>query len=338
MDEVYLLSRPLSAGEMKTVYLATGAAAADSGAPVLPTPLLTAPLDGATAARVAGKDTVEPKTLGLDSVNWDRGKGLLVRRRAYDQKASCGYLGLPGPAPSQGACMVWVRPAGPKPWDGTEQGVRRPLISLHSPFFALGLSRSPQQQLVASLQKPVQAQVAVDVARWSRTDAHHVAATWDFAARTLALFVDGRQVASTAIPGTDQPAADPTLDLWLGSDDADRYQGDCADAAFRDLRVYSAALTPERSPRAARASRCTPSGSPASPQRPPRRHSLPPSSPRVCTRASTSTSRAHCRPARRSRPRAREGTSWPAELPVRVRSPSGSSSPPAPWSQPPPAS
>lgn len=245
VDEVYLLSRPVSAAEMKTIYLATGALADDSGGVALPEPLLAATLDGSTAARLAGVGTKEAQGLGLEFGNWTRGRALLVQRRAYDLKASCAWPDIPGPLPARGTAMLWLKPAGSHPWDGTERGVRRPLLSLRAGASALELTRSADQQLVVALRCPAPAQAAFDVVRWNAADAHHLAFTWDTIAHSLALFVDGRQVATTPLPQAAAFAAGPFA-VWLGADDADHYRGDSADAAFRDLRLYREVLTADQ--------------------------------------------------------------------------------------------
>lgn len=245
VDEFYILSRPLSAEEMKMVYLATGAAAEDVGGLVLPRPVLSAPLEGTTAARLADGATVEAKGMGLEYANWQRGRALVVRRRSYDLKGSCFYPNLPAPIPQKATLMSWIRPAGAKPWEGTERGVRHPLLALHSASLWLELTRSPEQQIVLAIKRPTEAQVAFDVARWSSEDPHHLAATWDLAARTLALWVDGRQVATGAIPEGGAAGAGP-YELWIGADDNNQYKGDTAEAAFRDLRLFDEVLSSEQ--------------------------------------------------------------------------------------------
>ena len=245
VDEVYVLSRAVTPDEIRTIFVATGGLSGGDDLAAAPAPLLSSPLDGAPIARLADGRKLEGKGVGLQPVDWKPGRALHIWRRSYDAKGSLVFINVPGPLPPRGACGVWIRPGGAKPWDGSERGVRRPIWSVRSGADAISLERSATQELVLSLRGSAQAKASASVAAWNATDAHHLLGTWDLPAGKAALYVDGKLVASADIVGN-APAATASLELWLGADDADNYRGDCADAAFRDLRLFDQPLAPEQ--------------------------------------------------------------------------------------------
>lgn len=244
LDEYRVYGAALDADRIRAIAMGMDDTPAPPSVP-LPAPVFAAPFENTHAARL-GKDTVE----GIVGVRLGyepgvAGVGALIKRYAYDQKASVVYRGLPVLSGTS-TISVYISPT----WQGND-GARHELLNLLADDRAISLVKTVTGKLALDFSSPTGTDSLAADCGFRENRFSHVVLRWDQGRKQCRLFADGTEVEGS-LANVPPGFFDGAWNLWVGSRSDDRFKGDSADAIFDELNIFAGDVAPAAIEAAAR--------------------------------------------------------------------------------------
>lgn len=206
-------------------------------------PVFYMPLDeSATVFGAGGKEVGKGIVYGAAKyMKGVIGKGLDIKRHAYDQVTSLNVAKLPAVDVNNGTVAFWYKPhwketdpEGFKIFTGRDtawKNFRFYFIKAKSGFVELSVVAPKQIQI---LRKNILKQD-----KWQ-----HVAFTWEQSSGTVKLYVDGVMVDSRTLPGAISRKPDArAISLFFGDETYDRFKTKVGNGIYDDVKYYDCVLS-----------------------------------------------------------------------------------------------
>ena len=167
------------------------------------------------------------------------GKGLMVKRDAYDQVTAACFRNLPVMNLKQGTLSFHFKPE----WEVTDNTMHY-MFYLQAGQFRIYMVKTKTNRLDVSICSPKQIQLLskprMEKGRW-----HHLAATWDLTSGKGTFYLDGALIAERAVSPDQLRIPDPwkAPTFWLGLPGSDRFKAKTGDGVYDDLKLFDRALT-----------------------------------------------------------------------------------------------
>lgn len=233
LDEFKVWDRELSLSEVERLAASLDFAAAPATA--LPAPLLSIPFDENLNAAMGGRNAPGDAGVRVTFVDGVEGRGGLVKRWAYDQKASLSYPGVA--LPPRASLRFHVKPM----WGDTAP--RYEILNLLGGESAVECFKDQGRNLVlrfkgGAASDRLEAENPLKNNEWNR-----VVLWWDAPAGTFGWVVNDQAQtgAFKEIRKTDGLFG-RDVTLWVGSRVKNNFESESADAAFDELALYPVVL------------------------------------------------------------------------------------------------
>ena len=168
------------------------------------------------------------------------GKGLMVKRDAYDQVTAVCFRNLPPMNLKQGTLSFHFKPE----WEVADNTMHY-MFYLQSGKFRLYMVKTKTNRLDISICSPKQIQLLskprMEKGRW-----HHLAVTWDLTSGKGAFYLDGALLVERALSPDQFQIPDswnPPV-IWLGLPGSDRFQAKTGDGVYDDLKFFDRVFSP----------------------------------------------------------------------------------------------
>ncbi len=203
-------------------------------------PKLHVPFDENTTALLENGRKAEGVIYGR--INYPEGvsgKGLMVKRDAYDQVTAVCFRNLPAMNLKQGTLSFHFKPE----WEVADN-VMHYMFYLQSGRFRIYMVKTKTNRLDISICSPKQIQLLskprMEKGRW-----HHLAATWDLESGKGAFYLDGALLIERALSPDQFRIPDPWEPpvFWLGLPGSDRFKAKTGDGVYDDLKLFDRALS-----------------------------------------------------------------------------------------------
>jgi hypothetical protein len=236
LDEYRVYGTALGPDRIRAIAMGMDETARPTG-PALPAPVFAAPFENNQTAHLASGTIEGIAGVRLGYEPGVSGVGALIKRYAYDQKASLVYHGLPA-LPATGTISVHISPT----WNGDDEA-RHELLNLLAGDRAISLVKTVAGKLTLSFGGPTGTDSVSTACKFRENHFSHVVVRWNRDKKQCRLFVDGTEAEGT-LSHVASGFFKGTWDLWVGSRTSDRFEGDSADAVFDELKIFAQDVAP----------------------------------------------------------------------------------------------
>lgn len=168
------------------------------------------------------------------------GKGLDVKRHAYDQATALTFTNMPAMDCSSGTVSFWFKPH----WKETDPESHTIFSARDAKWkgFRCYLIKGKNGTIELSVCSPKQVQI-LRKNLFKQGEWHHVAFTWDQTKGEARLYVNGKSVGERTIPGAYKKYDAPiSLNLYCGWESTDRFKANVGNGVYDELKIFDKPL------------------------------------------------------------------------------------------------
>lgn len=235
LDEYRIYDSALDADRIRAIAMGMADGAGSPGA--LPLPDFTAAFENNPQAIVHGAAIMGLVGVRVGYEIGVSGVGALIKRYAYDQKASLVFRNVAVLSPVT-TLSVYIKPT----WAAGD-GARHELLNFLTEDREVTFVKTIPGKLALTFRGPKGTDSIVLPCTFRENEFSHVVLRWDAASRETRLSVDGREE-TARLENIPPGFFDGVWDLWVGAGSDDRFKGDAADAVFDQLQIFSADVEP----------------------------------------------------------------------------------------------